>query len=115
MPMWATRAEGTRSSMPSRRPLPARRIKANTGFLPFGRGASRAGGAFPRVVPAESCSAGGGLPKVAAMKRAILLVMDSFGIGGAEDADRFGDAGSDTLGHIAAACAASAGDRAGLR
>ena len=49
------------------------------------------------------------------MKRAILLVMDSFGIGGAEDADRFGDAGSDTLGHIAAACAAGAGDRAGLR
>jgi phosphopentomutase len=49
------------------------------------------------------------------MKRAILLVMDSFGIGGAEDADRFGDAGSDTLGHIAAACAAGAGDLAGLR
>ncbi len=39
-------------------------------------------------------------------KRAFLLVMDSFGIGGAEDAEAFGDAGSDTLGHIAAACAA---------
>jgi phosphopentomutase len=49
------------------------------------------------------------------MKRAILMVMDSFGIGGAEDADAFGDAGSDTLGHIAAACASGAGDRAGLR
>ncbi|MBR4356091.1 MAG: phosphopentomutase [Elusimicrobiaceae bacterium] len=33
-------------------------------------------------------------------KRAIILMMDSFGIGGAEDADRFGDQGADTLGHI---------------
>ena len=49
------------------------------------------------------------------MKRAFLLVMDSFGIGGAEDAVHFGDAGADTLGHIAAACAAGRGDRAGLR
>ena len=49
------------------------------------------------------------------MKRAFLLVMDSFGIGGAEDAAAFGDAGADTLGHIAAACAAGAGDRDGLR
>ena len=39
------------------------------------------------------------------MKRAFLLVMDSVGIGGAEDADAFGDAGADTLGHIADACA----------
>ncbi len=49
------------------------------------------------------------------MKRAFLLVMDSFGIGGAEDARAFGDAGSDTLGHIAAACAGGQADRAGLR
>lgn len=35
--------------------------------------------------------------------RAIILMMDSFGIGGAEDAAKFGDAGADTLGHIAAA------------
>ncbi|WP_342596512.1 phosphopentomutase [Salinicola lusitanus] len=35
------------------------------------------------------------------MKRAILLVLDSFGIGNAPDAADFGDAGSDTLGHIA--------------
>ncbi len=49
------------------------------------------------------------------MKRAFLLVMDSFGIGGAEDALSFGDAGSDTLGHIAAACAAGRADRDGLR
>ncbi len=32
--------------------------------------------------------------------------MDSFGIGSADDAERYGDAGADTLGHIAAACAA---------
>ncbi|HAM43170.1 MAG TPA: phosphopentomutase, partial [Elusimicrobia bacterium] len=35
--------------------------------------------------------------------RAIILMMDSFGIGGAEDAAKFGDSGADTLGHIAAA------------
>lgn len=35
------------------------------------------------------------------MKRAIILMMDSFGIGGASDADKFGDTGADTLGHIA--------------
>ena len=42
------------------------------------------------------------------MGRAIILVMDSFGIGATADADRFGDAGSDTLGHIAAHRAGSA-------
>ncbi|HZF26308.1 MAG TPA: phosphopentomutase [Steroidobacteraceae bacterium] len=36
------------------------------------------------------------------MKRAIVLVLDSFGIGASADAQRFGDAGSNTLGHIAA-------------
>lgn len=35
------------------------------------------------------------------MKRCIILMMDSFGIGGAPDAAKFGDAGADTLGHIA--------------
>ncbi len=49
------------------------------------------------------------------MGRAVILVLDSFGIGGAEDAAAFGDAGADTLGHIAAACAAGKGDREGLR
>ncbi|GAA6153041.1 phosphopentomutase [Pseudoteredinibacter isoporae] len=38
-------------------------------------------------------------------KRAILLVLDSFGVGASEDADRFGDVGSNTLGHIAQHCA----------
>ena len=49
------------------------------------------------------------------MARAILLVMDSVGIGGAKDADKFGDAGADTIGHLAAACASGAADQAGLR
>ena len=35
------------------------------------------------------------------MPRAVLLVMDSFGIGATDDAARFGDAGSNTLGSIA--------------
>ena len=43
-------------------------------------------------------------------KRAIVLVLDSFGIGAAPDADKFGDAGSDTLGHIARRCAAGKAD-----
>ena len=34
-------------------------------------------------------------------KRVHLIVMDSVGIGEAPDADRFGDVGADTLGHIA--------------
>jgi len=49
------------------------------------------------------------------MARAFLFVLDSFGIGGAPDAPRFGDEGSDTLGHIAAACARGEADRKGLR
>ncbi|MGB1272387.1 MAG: phosphopentomutase, partial [Endozoicomonas sp.] len=44
------------------------------------------------------------------MKRAVILVMDSFGIGAAEDADRFGDAGASTIGHIAEACAEGRAD-----
>ena len=47
--------------------------------------------------------------------RALLIVLDSVGIGGAEDAAAYGDAGADTLGHIAEACARGGGDRAGLR
>jgi len=35
--------------------------------------------------------------------RVVILMMDSFGIGGAEDAAKFSDTGADTLGHIAAA------------
>lgn len=49
------------------------------------------------------------------MARAILIVLDSVGCGGAEDAASYGDEGADTLGHIAEACAGGRGDRAGLR
>jgi len=48
------------------------------------------------------------------MKRTVILLLDSFGLGGAEDADKFvgetaegekfNDVGSNTLGHIAQAC-----------
>ncbi len=41
------------------------------------------------------------------MGRAVILVMDSFGIGATDDADRFGDAGSNTLGSIASVRAGS--------
>ncbi len=44
------------------------------------------------------------------MKRAIILVLDSLGIGASADADKYGDAGSDTLGHIIEACAQGAAD-----
>jgi len=49
------------------------------------------------------------------MARAFLLVIDSLGAGGAEDAERFGDAGANTVGHLAEACARGEGDREGLR
>lgn len=38
------------------------------------------------------------------MGRAIILVLDSFGIGASQDAERFGDVGANTLGHIAQRC-----------
>ena len=49
------------------------------------------------------------------MSRVALLVLDSCGIGGAQDADAHGDAGANTLGHIAAACAAGDADVEGGR
>ncbi|HNP62864.1 MAG TPA: phosphopentomutase [Woeseiaceae bacterium] len=41
------------------------------------------------------------------MARAIILVLDSFGIGATDDAGKFGDVGADTFGHIAKARAES--------
>jgi phosphopentomutase len=41
------------------------------------------------------------------MARAIILVLDSFGIGATADAESFGDAGADTFGHIASLRAAN--------
>ncbi len=49
------------------------------------------------------------------MPRAVLIVLDSVGCGGAEDASAYGDEGADTLGHIAEACALGRGNRDGLR
>ena len=49
------------------------------------------------------------------MSRAFLIVLDSVGIGAAPDAARYGDEGSNTVGHIAAACASRNADRAGVR
>ncbi|MFG1496252.1 phosphopentomutase [Saccharospirillum sp. HFRX-1] len=45
------------------------------------------------------------------MARAIILVLDSFGIGASADADRFGDVGANTLGHIAQWCAEGKADK----
>ncbi|TYB87062.1 phosphopentomutase [Oceaniovalibus sp. ACAM 378] len=44
------------------------------------------------------------------MPRAILIVLDSVGCGGAPDAADFGDAGANTLAHIAQECAAGRAD-----
>ncbi|MDB3946218.1 phosphopentomutase [Gammaproteobacteria bacterium] len=44
------------------------------------------------------------------MRRAIVLMLDSLGIGASADASRFGDTGADTFGHIAERCANGAID-----
>ena len=44
------------------------------------------------------------------MRRAIVLMLDSLGIGASADASRFGDTGADTFGHIAECCADGAID-----
>ncbi|MEK9282841.1 phosphopentomutase [Bradyrhizobium sp. ISRA442] len=49
------------------------------------------------------------------MARALILVMDSVGIGAAPDAARYGDEGADTIGHIAEVCARGEADRVSLR
>lgn len=49
------------------------------------------------------------------MARAFLFVLDSFGVGGAPDAARYGDEGSNTYLHIRQACADGSADRPALR
>lgn len=44
------------------------------------------------------------------MARAIILMLDSFGVGASADAEDFGDVGANTFGHIAEACAAGKAD-----
>lgn len=49
------------------------------------------------------------------MPRAMIIVLDSVGCGASADAADYGDAGANTLGHIAEHCAAGRADRSGLR
>ncbi len=54
-------------------------------------------------------------PGAVTVLRALIAVLDSFGIGSAPDAERFGDAGANTFGHIAMACAEGRADSGGRR
>ncbi|GAB1623415.1 phosphopentomutase [Agarivorans albus] len=45
------------------------------------------------------------------MKRAIILMLDSFGIGASDDAEKFGDQGANTMLHIAEQCAQGNADK----
>lgn len=47
--------------------------------------------------------------------RAIIIVLDSFGVGETDDAGTFGDQGANSFGHIAMHCAGGLADREGLR
>ena len=49
------------------------------------------------------------------MARTLILMLDSVGIGSSPDAEQFGDAGANTLGHIAQHCAQGKGDNSGRR
>ena len=49
------------------------------------------------------------------MTRALILMLDSLGVGASADATRYGDAGADTFGHIAESAANGAANREGLR
>ncbi len=49
------------------------------------------------------------------MPRAIILLLDSFGIGATDDAGEYGDVGANTFGHIAQACAEGKANQFGLR
>jgi phosphopentomutase len=49
------------------------------------------------------------------MARAFIIMLDSFGLGATADAANYGDAGANTLLHIAEYCAAGKADKAGVR
>jgi phosphopentomutase len=49
------------------------------------------------------------------MARAIIILLDSFGIGATDDAVEYGDVGADTLRHIAEYCAEGKADKEGVR
>ena len=46
--------------------------------------------------------------------RAFIIMLDSFGLGATEDADKYGDTGADTLHHLAEACFHGKGDKPGV-
>lgn len=49
------------------------------------------------------------------MRRVIILLMDSFGIGASADAEQYGDTGANTFAHIVQACAKQQADQKGIR
>jgi phosphopentomutase len=49
------------------------------------------------------------------MARAFIIMLDSFGLGATSDAEKYGDAGANTLLHIAEYCAQGKADQAGVR
>ncbi len=49
------------------------------------------------------------------MSRAFIILLDSFGLGATDDAIKYGDAGADTLRHIAEWCASGKADKVGVR
>jgi phosphopentomutase len=49
------------------------------------------------------------------MARAFIILLDSFGIGATDDAEKYGDAGADTLRHIAQWCVEGKCDEEGVR
>lgn len=49
------------------------------------------------------------------MPRAFIIMLDSFGLGATADADKYGDAGADTLRHIAEYCSQGKADKEGVR
>lgn len=49
------------------------------------------------------------------MPRAFIIMLDSFGLGATADAQKYGDAGADTLRHIAEYCAQGKTDKCGFR
>jgi phosphopentomutase len=49
------------------------------------------------------------------MPRAFIIMLDSFGLGATADADKYGDAGADTLRHIAEYCQQGRADKSGVR
>lgn len=49
------------------------------------------------------------------MPRAFIILLDSFGVGATEDAEKYGDVGASTLHHIAEYCAADKANKEGVR